>query len=99
MSKIPHRKNHGTCDPKAYVTVRPIHITLYYFLIDRPDGKMGCLHGYISNLEILTSASRLAQLVERETVNLEVVGSIPILRAKYTTFSRFVSSVGRAQVS
>ena len=30
---------------------------------------------------LLMQASRLAQLVERETVNLEVVGSIPILRA------------------
>ncbi len=30
---------------------------------------------------LFMQASRLAQLVERETVNLEVVGSIPILRA------------------
>ena len=42
---------------------------------------MECLYVYRSNLELLNSASRLAQLVERETVNLEVVGSIPILRA------------------
>ena len=31
-------------------------------------------------------SSRLAQLVERETVNLEVVGSIPILRVQLTFF-------------
>ncbi len=31
-------------------------------------------------------SSRLAQLVERETVNLEVVGSIPILRVQLIFF-------------
>ena len=44
-------------------------------------------------LGVRVSNSPLAQLVERETVNLEAVGSIPTWRVLFYTFSILLHSI------
>ena len=42
---------------------------------------------FSSNLDVNYSAARLAQLVERKTLNLVVVGSSPTVGANFTSFA------------
>ena len=72
--------------------------SLVYFVLARKGFPLGHDSAWLSRKPFLhvyklpcrtfsaAGSSRLAQLVERETVNLEVVGSIPILRVQLTFF-------------
>ena len=84
-----------------YDTIRPTYFrkgSLVYFVLARKGFPLGHDSAWLSRKPFLhvyklpcrtfsaAGSSRLAQLVERETVNLEVVGSIPILRVQLTFF-------------